>query len=297
MNPLDYRVPFFALAGVALMVLGGIFTMQMLSHQATGQRSAIDASHAPAGGTQPGVALTSSGGSQVGATSTIQSPDPAVSPYNTFAGFGQPAIIVQSPATPQANREYPPPGNAVGPARLTANTTAHDGGTTNTASDDNKDIGTGRVRLDTGDDKDMLTNSADPPPSSTPNKNDKITIHQPAPGSQESAASASSGAGDTSPGSNTHKNEAMADLMAQQGQYKQAGDAYLHALNGAGDETAYIYRRAAWCFEKAGEKTTAVSYYQQGIDAAKQLVSAGRDPEIAKNLIRECQTGIRACTN
>ena len=260
-SPIDYRGPSFVLACVALMVLGGIFTMQMLSRQGGSQRSGPDSGRSQAANSGIQTANTQAvqaAGQPSIPNQNVASADPG---FPGVTGFGERPIIIQNTPAPNS-REYPPAGYGVGPAGIAATVSNHPATTTNSAQDDSRDIDTGHVHL--GSSEDNKTPDVDPAPA-TPKGTGKITVNDPKVTINVSSTGTGASAGDNSTGSNTRKNEQMADLLAQQGQYKQAGDAYLHALDGAGDDTAYVYRQAAWCFEKAGEKTTAVSYYQHGM--------------------------------
>jgi tetratricopeptide (TPR) repeat protein len=299
-NSLDYRVPAFVLAGVALMVLGGIFTMQMLTRQNSNARTAAEsvvhsnASNAivPSGASQGNSSSANSSlpQNQALGQSVVSAGNPP--PYRSVSGIGgdQPIIIQSNPAP--SGRGYSEPGYDPGPARLASSANFRPSPTTNSAQDDNKDFGGDKVRMPSGDGGKFSDEPVDAAPTG-PTPHAIIKVNQ-APIASQGSPSVTPAA---STNSNMRKNEEIANLLAQQGQYKPAGDAYLRALDGAGDETAYIYRQAAWCFEKAGEKVTAVNYYKQGMDAAQKLVSSGRELEIAKNLIRACQTGIKACSN
>jgi len=288
--PLDYRVPSFVLAGVALMVLGGIFTMQMLTRQTAGQRASADRASGGAPGNALAGASANSGVNQQSTAGQSATASQSAQTYSEIPNVGGTPIIIQTPPA-QSPGGYSQAGYQRGGPGVADNAMINrSAGTTNSAQDDDKDVGGSRVMLSSPDDNKVAI--SDPAPAST-KPISIIKVNQPTSAGQEQTA----GAADVPTGSNTHKNEAIADMLAQQGQYKQAGDAYLRALDGAGDDTAYIYRRAAWCFEKSGEKATAVSYYQKGIEAAQKLVSSGHQLEIAKNLIRECKTGINACSN
>lgn len=290
--PADYRAPALALAAVALMVMGGIVTMQFMARQGESSRSS--------GGT---VRVASAGGSpsqgagqsaQRGSPLTGQN-SPSGDPGSAYTGSiglgsGQPAIIIQNPPQQPTVRYIQSPPYPQGPASIVDSRGSRnlapngiDNGT------DEKDMGSDKVHLDTMEAGSGGSDEARAQIKST----DVIKVHQ-----APSGASGGSAAPDSaSAGSDSRKNQERAVLLTQQGQYKLAGSAYIQALDGAGEDTAYIYRRAGWCFEKAGDKATAINYYQHGIDEAEKLLSAKHQVEIARNLIRQCKTGISACTN
>ncbi len=250
--PIDYRGPSFVLASVALMVLGGIFTMQVLANRGSGQRTGSDTTHYQAANTINAAGTqqqASTGGTQV---ASAQSAAPAPnSGFPGVTGFPDPVTIIQSAPTPSGN-QYPPPGFGVSAAALTANTNSHTSATTNSSQDNSKDIDDPHVRLGTPEDGGKIQDVDPGPPPGT--GKGSITVNQATTSQQSSHTVSGTQSGDASTGSNTRKNEAMAATLAQQGQYKQAGDAYLRALEGAGDDTAYVYRQAAWVLRTSRAK-------------------------------------------
>ncbi len=230
-SPLDYRIPSFVLACVALMVLGGIFTMQMLTRQGSSQHSNNE--HSAIGNAAIQSAVP---GNQQQISSPIQPNVSQPLSYGSLTGAASQPIIIQTPA--QRSPDYASSGFSPGAARFAEAPNSRTAPTSNSAQEDNKDIGSGRVFLSTEGDG----TAANPPDETTPPKPKpigKITVNPASSTIQESPIVA----GDSTAGSNTRKNEAMAEALAQQGQYKPAGDAYIRALNGAGDETAYIFRQ------------------------------------------------------
>lgn len=292
--PPDYRIPAFIMAAAALMILGGIFTMQFLAHQREISRTtAANQYNNGRGAANTNSAQPVTGNQQTGASpeqQASQQSGPQGNGFSLFSGQGQQPIIIQTPTyTRPPDLVYSPgPGSTPQTARQLVDKSAG-------ATD--PDVGSEHVHLSglKGDDGASGVGSLNGNATAQPNKNDKVSL---SPGNASGGTQAPAVGTDTSTSSSeSHKNMARADLLAVQGQYKPAGTIYLQALDGAGEDTAYVYRRAAWCFEKAGEKTTAVNCYHHGIDEAQKLLASGKQVEHARNLIRECETGIKVCSN
>ena len=204
----------------------------------------------------------------------------------------QPPIIIRTPA-PIVRIESPRTPSLSPASVINSNGGPVTGGRN---ADSGEEIPSDHVRLGSGDSS--STPETKPKGSGTVSKSpqDYVMPHK---GTTNGSPMGDNGSttSQPSPGSDSRMNSARANALAQQGQYKLAASAYIKALDGAGDDIAYMYRRAAWCFEQAGDKNTAVSYYQHAIDEAQKLVNAGHQIEIAKNIILVSQTGIRACSN
>jgi tetratricopeptide (TPR) repeat protein len=79
--------------------------------------------------------------------------------------------------------------------------------------------------------------------------------------------------------------------------YAGAITAFRKALPSAGDETGYIYQQLGMCFQRRNDKNNAIANFTKAIDAYKKLLSAGRKTDIARDSIRVCEHGIKACSD
>ncbi len=315
---IDYRLPSMVFGGLALMALGGILTMQIINHQnairhsggtdglptaiaganGANNSSRVDNSphpqngsvnsQTPINGGTPVTGTAANGSANSGAVGT--SPNNMAGQY---IGSTQPPIIIKT--QPPIVRIESPRTTALSPASVINSNGGQVNGGRNSESGD--EIPSDHVRLGSGDSS-ASTAETKSRGSGTVTKApvDYVLPHKGSiPGT--STGENGSAASQPIPASDSRMNSARGNALSQQGQYKQAASAYLKALDGSGDDMAYMYRRAAWCFEQAGDKNTAVSYYQHAIDEAQKLVNAGHQVEIAKNIILVSQTGIRACSN
>ncbi len=80
------------------------------------------------------------------------------------------------------------------------------------------------------------------------------------------------------------------------GDFDQAIAAYRHALASAGDDTAYVYQRIAICYQKRGDKESALTNFQNAINNYRALINAGRHVEEAKAGLRVCESAIKTCS-
>ncbi len=314
-QPLDFRLPAFAMGAVALVALGGIFTFQLIQHQNannTGNTARqVGSDTFVPGGPATQLAQQGAPAPNTGQPVAGTQPPPAATPDSTFTGIasGQPIVIQQkAPAgdrVPQivyqqipAGTQPPADGSLPNMARGAGSTQRNDAGEPDIKnpgvhiSGIGGSLGEPNNASGRGGQPDLKVSPADTPP----NRRDVVIVHNGGTEIQSQGSPSDSGAG-SGASSESRKHTARADLLAMQGNYKIAGGAYIQALDGAGEDTAYIYRRAAWCFEKAGEKTTALNYYQHGIDEAQKLVRAGKQVETARSLIRACESGIKVCSN
>lgn len=77
--------------------------------------------------------------------------------------------------------------------------------------------------------------------------------------------------------------------------YTAAITAYRKALPTAGDDSGFIYQQIAFCYQRKGEKSSAISNYQSAINEYKRLVDSGRQVDKAKDGIRVSERGINVC--
>jgi len=308
---LDLRVPAIGLACVALMVLGGLFTIQVIDHQSSRskQNALATTSMHPANvdrtsvadpapnvippGTQANANL--SNGPMAGNVQSSALGNQQISP---FSGLVQPPIIVETQQPPRGSGMPTFQDNAQDrtPAALPVHShTNQNAQPVNDSVQQSKDQGdpdidNKRVRLSVSN-GDTQGNSVRPAAQSGGNGSIKVV-----PSSQTGSDNTSARDG-ISQTSQSRELTARAYSLEMQQQYKQAGNMYLKALDGAGDETAYTYSRAAWCFRSVGDKTSAMNYYQHGIDEAQKMVTSGKQPETARILIKQCESGIKVCSN
>jgi tetratricopeptide (TPR) repeat protein len=314
-QPVDLRVPAYTMGAVGLVVLGAIAAMLMIQHQSGSRNNTpLHASGNPQIASVPPV----NGGQQTNQNSTAPPANNGssltqqqTSPFeSTFTGLGSntPVVIQQKPPADNAPRiiYQTIPGTIVQPGEGGLPNLTRNGSTQQTTDAGEPDIpnkgvhvanlGGGTIGTPNNAGRSVGSSGINAVPSPAPPANNYV---RPSAG-QDSNTSTGASETTSSAGaanSNSQKKMALADTAALQGNYKVAGNLYIQALDGAGDDTAYIYRRAGWCFEKAGEKTTALNYYQHGIDEAQKLVKAGRQVENARSLIRACETGIKVCSN
>ena len=318
--PVDYRVPMYSMGAVGLVVLGAIAAMLMLQHQ-NGQHVAVPATNKGGAATQvasvqPGNGAQSPAPGQTGTQAPTNNTGPIANTNtdNPFSGLGSntPVVIQQkAPAdrVPQIIYQTIPAGSIPNgdnslpnmPRAASNNSTRSDAGEpdiqnpgVHIAQMGGGTLGTPN-NADKGNSGTVKATSVPPPPG--PQNFVRPSSAGPADSGSSGSTSTEAVTNTGGASSNARKNMDRAETLALQGSYKAAGSLYIQALDGAGDDTAYVYRRAAWCFEKAGEKTTALNYYQHGIDEAQKLVKAGRQVENARSLIRACETGIKVCSN
>lgn len=313
--PFDYRVAGLVVGCAALLALGGIFALQLQDRQTnrTHNQPVVKASTTGAdnaqsqqtnqvpnssSGQQPGAPnLSNSSNSTPGFTQQGAIPQgpqssggyfPQTSPGPNFSGISQPPANAEPGPKIGPMPGFSQPGTAAPvPSRTTQVQQGNSASQKPLVSTSDPDQGTERVRLSVGDQGQgpgtgsiRLSSPTGQSPSPSPSTGDNTAIRE---------ASGQS--------SQSREFTARASNLEMQQQYKQACNLYLRALDGAGDEAAYIYSRAARCFRSIGDKNSAISNYQHGVDEAQKLVASGHQAETARNLIRECESGIKICSN
>lgn len=266
-NRSDFRAPLTIAAALMLMALGGIFALQLRPRDPAQQRPYSNLPLSP----------TSSASSH----EVVNAPQSG-NPNGLVGGWQQPPIIINTPGpqhstAPARNTEPLPPmqgeTHVVSNSHPSRDTNASDGG----------DGDSNRVILRVNPDSDQSTDEGTKPESSA-----KVTVNAVAASTQNTEAH---------PAPNAQSLIRMADELKAKQDYKNAGAMYVKATETAGDDSAYAFQNAGWCFQQTGEKATAISYYQHGKAEAQKLIAAGKRVDISRDLIRVCDAGIKACSN
>lgn len=144
------------------------------------------------------------------------------------------------------------------------------------------------------------TTASPAPSTNTPAQRDpgRITIVVSQPGRSgsnppsEEGARTEGGARDTA-NMDSRARRAIAEDLQTQGQYKRAAAEYKRALDGAGDEAAMIHMKIGLCYQRADERESAISHYNEAIRLFQRQIQSGKDVEAACRAIRSCEAGIR----
>ncbi len=80
-----------------------------------------------------------------------------------------------------------------------------------------------------------------------------------------------------------------------EGNYRQALTSWIKALDGAGDDAAFIHQQVGFCHQKLGDSESAIAQYKAAIAAYNEQIKAGRSVEAAKRGLRASEAGIKAC--
>jgi tetratricopeptide (TPR) repeat protein len=78
-------------------------------------------------------------------------------------------------------------------------------------------------------------------------------------------------------------------------EWDKAIQAYSLALPTAGDEVASVYQQIALCYQRKGDKTSAITNYHTSIKEFQKLIDAGKQVELAQEGINTCEKAIKAC--
>jgi Tfp pilus assembly protein PilF len=79
--------------------------------------------------------------------------------------------------------------------------------------------------------------------------------------------------------------------------YAGAIAAFVKALNGANDESAYVYEQLGHCYQARNENRNATAMYQKGRDKYRELIAAGKQLDKAAGGLKICENGIKICSS
>ncbi len=109
------------------------------------------------------------------------------------------------------------------------------------------------------------------------------------------AVSTASANGNSSGSMDSRNHRAIAQQAQMQGNYPSAIKEYSRALDGAGDDSAFIHQQIALCYQRLDQRDSAITHYRDAIAEYNKQIAAGRNVESAKRGIRFCDDGIRVC--
>lgn len=83
----------------------------------------------------------------------------------------------------------------------------------------------------------------------------------------------------------------MGNDRKKRGDWVGAIKAFRNALGQSGDDAGYLYQQIGLCFQKSGDKNSALTNYERAISEYQKQSNT----DAAQDGIRVCQSGIRAC--
>lgn len=283
----------------ALLLLGGIFALQLRSHGEPARP-----------GTAPVPSPVNSLAQNPVTQNTVSSAPPAAAPKTpsnvtaSQAAFNLPANSaserpLHTPTAPPITVQVPQPQIRYVYASAPVNGLKTARPASTPATPETAGAGAdGKVRLNPDDDVAVT-------------KDGQVTIPVRAdkkPGSAGSSAAGDKGGKDpgqikvevthprTQGGGNPASRESR-DLLTMGNDLKKRGDwmgaikAYRNALGQSGDDAGYLYQQIGFCFQKSGDKNSALTNYERAISEYQKQSNT----DAAQDGIRACQTGIRAC--
>lgn len=277
-------LPWVALvvAGASLMFLGGLFVLQLQRRDAPttmvlppNVRLAPDAPSQTAAPTRTAATEAAGAGSTTTATPPTTMSNPI--PYNW--GLPQPIIVEAGP--------YPSQPRGTGSSSAVLPVTVRP--TPAKASAHPAKSSKMLLPGDDGDGSQIVVSVHDPRHPDTNSQE---------PGQPVISVKTSSGGGDNAAAPTSHDARsymAMGDTQRVSGEFDRAIASYKLALAGAGDDEGYVYQQIASCYQKRGDKDSAINNYQKAIGAYRHLVDSGRNVEDAQAGIRACESSIKTC--
>lgn len=178
-------------------------------------------------------------------------------------------------AKPQASAERAPSDADTGGVRI------------HLSESDNSSGGDGRgVTLNVSDSK----GGTQSPAKQGPELSKIVVIPVPLAGSRDTGAS-------TGPTSESATMISAGQDKLNKMDYAGAIAAFVKALNGANDESAYVYEQLGHCYQARNENRNAVAMYQKGRDKYRELINAGKQLDKAAGGLKICENGIKICSS